>query len=112
MSALIQFPFNCDYCIKDSSLENKKSYLHISKRLFRKAQYKIFLDPRLATYVNTKTSLLDILIFSSIDDGMACEINFSYISMPQSKSWEGQQHFFTLKKRSGRFLITSAWSVP
>ncbi|MFN8265220.1 MAG: hypothetical protein U0T11_04080 [Chitinophagaceae bacterium] len=111
LSSLIKFPFNCDYCINDSSLNNPKPYLRISKKIFKKSQYKIFSDARLLITLNNN-NLLDILDFSTSDDGKSCVISFSYISIPASKSQGGQQHFFTLKKRGGRFLITSAWSVP
>jgi hypothetical protein len=43
--------------------------------------------------------------------GENCDLIFGYVSVEASKTWEGQQHFFTIAKVNGKFLITSAWTI-
>ena len=112
LTSLIKFSFNCDYCILDSAKEKNYDYLTVTKTLFEKRQYKIFFDPKLVGAVNKYPNLFDILSITTDGTGEQCDLNFGYASVEPSKDWEGQQHFFSIKKIKGKFLITSAWTVP
>ncbi|TWR23829.1 hypothetical protein FPZ42_18795 [Mucilaginibacter achroorhodeus] len=109
LSTLIKFPFTCDYCEIKTVNKTNGLYLKVTKKLFYQSQYKIFLDPKLQKIVN-KENILDILSVTS--ENNHCHYDFSYVSIKQSKDWEGQQHFFSLKKVNGKFVITSAWTIP
>ena len=112
LSSLIKFSFNCDYCILDSAKDKNYDYLKVTKKLFDKKQYKIFFDIKLKREINKHTTLLDILSITTDGTGKKCDLNFGYASVEPSKTWEGQQHFFTIVKSNGKFLITSTWTVP
>ena len=110
LASLVKFPFNCDYCIVDTTKEKDYDYLKVTKKLFDKGQYKIFFDNKLKKTVNNNVNLLDILFVAY--ENKECFYNFSYASVEPSKEWEGQQHFFSLQKINGKYFITSAWTVP
>ncbi|HEU5054104.1 MAG TPA: hypothetical protein VFT78_13385 [Hanamia sp.] len=112
LASLIKFPFNCDYCILDSAKNKSYDYLKVTKKLFDKKQFKIFFDPKLKKTINKYPTLFDILSITTDGTGRKCDLNFGYGSVEPSKTWEGQQHFFSIKKVNGKFLITSAWTVP
>ena len=111
LSSLIKFSFNCDYCILDSTKDKNYDYLKVTRKLFDKKQYKIFFDTKLRNTINKDSSLFNVL--SIITDGTRkiCYLNFGYASVEPSKTWEGQQHFFTIRKINKKFIITSAWTV-
>lgn len=109
LTTLIKFPFSCDYCVIDTGKERNSPYLKVTKRLFEKGQYKIFLDNKLKKLVNA-SYILDIL--STVSENNKCYYDFSYGSIEPSKITEGQQHFFSLNKINGEFVITSASTVP
>ena len=110
LAFLVKFPFNCDYCIRDTTKEKNYAYLKVTKKLFDKGQYKIFFDLKLKKTINKNANLLDILFVDY--ENKKCFYNFSYASVESSKEWEGQQHFFSLQKINGKYFITSAWTVP
>ena len=112
LSFLIKFPFNCDYCIFDSTKDKNYDYLKVTRKLFDNKQFKIFFDNKLKKTINKFPTLFDILSVTTDGTGKKCDFNFSYISVEPSKTWEGQQHFFSIGKINGKFLITSAWTVP
>ena len=109
LASYIKFPFKCDYCILDSTKE-KTNYLNVTKQMFKKKQYKIFLDSKLKKQLNKTKSILEILYVAF--ENKKCLLNFYYTSVDPSIQWEGQQHFFSLEKLNGKFLITGAWTVP
>ena len=78
--------------------------------MFDERQYKIFFDDKLIDRINKNINLLDILII--IEEEKTCRYTFWYNSVEPSKDWEGQQHFFTLQKIKGKFVIASTWTVP
>ena len=110
LSSLVKFPFNCDYCIVDTTKDKDYDYLKVTKNFFDKGQYKIFFDQKLKKTVNRNVSLLEILFVAF--ENKKYFYNFSYASVEPSKEWEGQQHFFSLNKINGKYFITSAWTVP
>lgn len=110
LASLVKFPFNCDYCEVDTTKPKDYDYLKVTKELFNKGQYKIFFDQRLKKTVKKNANLLDILYVSF--ENKKCYYNFSYASVEPSKKWEGQQHFFSLEKINGKYVITSVWTVP
>lgn len=112
LETFINFPFNCDYCIPGSGKEPNDDFFTVTKKLYNENQYKIFFDPKLKQTINKYSNLVDILSFTYDDTGKKCSLNFGYVSVEPSKDWEGQQRFFSLDKIHGKFLITSAWTVP
>ena len=112
LSSLIKFSFNCDYCILDSTKDKNYDYLKVTRKLFDKKQYKIFFDIKLKKTINKYSNLFGILSITTDGTGKLCDLNFGYASVQPSTTWEGQQHFFTIQKFNGKFLITSAWTVP
>ena len=112
LSSLIKFSFNCDYCIVGRANNKQNNYVKVTKKLFDKNQYKIFFEPKLKNTINKYSILFDILSITSDGTGKNCSLNFGYGSIGPSKDWEGQQHFFSLDKINGKFLITSAWTIP
>jgi len=112
LETFINLPFNCDYCIPGSGKETNVDLLKVTKKSFDQNQYKIFFDPKLKQTINKYSNLVDILSFTYDDTGKKCSLNFGYVSVEPSKDWEGQQHFFSLDKIHGKFLITSVWTVP
>lgn len=112
LSSLIKFSFNCDYCIVGTTNNKRNNYLKVTKKLFDKNQYKIFFDPKLKNTINKYPILFDILSIASDGTGKNCSFNFGYAAVEPSKNWEGQQHLFSLDKIKGKFLITSAYTIP
>jgi hypothetical protein len=112
LASLIRFSFNCDYCVLDSIKEKNYDYLKVSKKLFNRQQYAIFFDTKLKNTANRYDKLFDILSVSNDEAGKVCQLSFSYVSFERTNTWEGQQHFFTIKKVRQKFLITAAWTIP
>ena len=112
LSLLVQFPFNCDYCIQDSAKDKNYDYLKVTKELFEKKQYKIFFNIKLKKEINKQTALFDLLSITTDGTGKKCDLNFGYASVEPSSTWEGQQRLFSIAKKNGKFLITSAWTIP
>ena len=107
LSSLINFSFNCDYCIIDSTKDPNYEYLKVTRKLFDKKQHKIFFDKKLLNTINKYPRLFNLLSITTDGTGKICDLNFGYASVEPSKTWEGQQHFFTIRKINKKFLITS-----
>ena len=114
MKSLCSFPFNCDYCILDSSKSDDKPYHKITKALFDKSQYQIFFAPRLVQEVNKHSLPQDLFIFQPYFNtgDKKCSYSFSYISVEENAQHPGMQHFFDIQKIKGQFKIISTWTVP
>jgi hypothetical protein len=114
LSNLCRFPFNCDYCILDSTKTDDKPYHKITKSSFDESQYQIFFIPRLVQEVNKHSFPQDLFIFlpyfNTVDK--KCSYSFSYIAIDENAERPGMQHFFDIQKINGQFKIISAWTVP
>lgn len=112
LSFLIKFSLNCDYCIAGLANYKQNNYLKVTKKLFDKNKYKIFFEPKLKNTINKYPILFDILSITSDGTGKNYSFNFGYAAVEPSKDLEGQQYFLSLDKINGKFLITSAWTIP
>ena len=111
LSGLCHFPFNCDYCILDTSKPSNKHYIKVTKTLFDKSQYKIFFADRLIKEINRHNDIpISQPDFDSSDKRRYYSI--SYIAREENKQHPGQQHFFDIQKINGQFKIISAWTLP
>jgi len=108
LSSLIKFPIICDYC---QGLSSKQLYVKLSEKEFKEKYFEFFLDPKLMKRVNETQDIFSILVINK-DEAGKCGIDFGYNSIEHSETSEGQQHFFSLKKVKGKYLITSAWTMP
>ena len=114
LSNLCHFPFNCDYCVIDTTKENNRPYIKVTRASFDRSQYKIFFTERLIKEINRRRLPRDIFIFqpnfNTVDK--QCHYSFSYIARDENREHPGQQHFFDIEKIKGQFKITSAWTLP
>jgi hypothetical protein len=114
LANLCRFPFNCDYCVLDSNNSNDKPYIKVTKTLFGRSQYKIFLTERLIKEVNKHNLPDDISIFqpyyNTVDK--KCSFSFSYIVVEENMHHPGMQHFFDIQKVNNQFKIISTWTIP
>jgi hypothetical protein len=114
LANLCRFPFNCDYCILDSTALSDKPYIKVSKASFEKSQYKIFLNNNLVQEVNRRNMPEDLYIFqayyNSIDK--KCSFSFNYIAIEENEKHPGMQHYIDIQKINGRFKIISTWTIP
>ena len=114
LASLCRFPFNCDYCILDSTKSSDKPYHKVTKAAFDKSQYQIFFTSRLVKEVNKHNLPQDLFIFqpyfNTVDK--KCSYSFSYIAVDENAQHPGMQHFFDIQKIKGQFKIISVWTVP
>jgi len=114
LADICRFPFNCDYCILDSTKQNDRPYFKITKSSFDKSQYQIFFVPRLVREVNKHSLPEDLFIFqpyfNTVDK--KCSYIFGYVAVEENAQHPGMQHFFDIQKINGRFKIISTWTLP
>ncbi len=114
IESLCRFPFNCDYCVLDTTKQSNKPYYKITKAAFDTLQYQIFFTARLVKEVNKHSLLQDLFIFqpyfNTVDK--KCSYSFSYIAIDENPQHPGMQHFFDIQKIKGQFKIISTWTVP
>lgn len=114
LASLCRFPFNCDYCILDSTKSSDNPYHKVTKAAFDKSQYQIFFTKRLVKEVNKHKLPQDLFIFqpyfNTIDK--KCSYSFSCIALDENVQHSGMQHFFDIQEFKGQFKIISAWTVP
>jgi hypothetical protein len=114
LESLCRFPFTCDYCILDSTKENGKPYVKVTKSTFQKTQYQIFFVERLFKEVNKHNLPEDSFIlrpyYNTVDK--KCSYCFGYIALEENIQHPGMQHFFDIQKVNGQFKIISAWTIP
>lgn len=114
LATLCRFPFNCDYCIIDSTKQNQEPSTKVTKTSFDKSQYKIFFTDRLIKEVNKHSIPQDLYIFKSYYNTIdkKCAYNFNYLAVDENKQHSGMQYFFDIEKIKGEFEIISTWTVP
>ncbi len=114
LASLCRFPFNCDYCILDSTKQNVEPPIKVTKASFYKSQYKIFFTNRLIREVYKHDIPQDLYIFqpyyNTVDK--QCTYNFNYIAVDENRRYPGMQRFFDIEKINGQFKIISTWTVP
>jgi hypothetical protein len=114
LSTLINFPFNCDYCIIDSLHLSDEPFIKVAKKQFDTKQFKIFFEKKLVDYVNKYQLPKDISIltthYNTVDK--KCSFSFRYIAITENKQHPGRTEWFDIEKLNGEFKITSTWTLP
>jgi len=104
LAALVNFPFECDYCT-----EGVMGDVKITEKQFHSKQYKIFFTSKLQKEFDK--DILDIIEPNYGKLQKKCSYRFAYVSIDPSNGFEGQQIFFVVEKVGGQFKITSTWTV-
>lgn len=100
LSTLVQFPFNCNRCIIDTSHPTDEPSIRVTKKQFAKSQYKIFFENKLIDMVNKYHLPKDFFIFTSDYNTLnkKCSYSFNYISEIETKQHPGRQEWFDIQK--------------
>jgi hypothetical protein len=105
LASLFAFPITCTFCPHGA----EKEYATVTRKTLFRTQAQYFLTPNLK-------ELLQQDIYSLIGpDGEwkgTCTYALSYPVVKPTATFEGSQAFVTLQKRTGRYLVVSAWMVP
>jgi hypothetical protein len=114
LSSLCRFPFNCDYCILDTTHPSHKPFIKVTKTSFYKSQYKIFFAEKLIKEVNKYDFPKDIFIlkpyYNTYDK--KCSYSFGYPVLEENEQHPGLGHYFDIQKINGKFKIISSWTIP
>ena len=115
LAAVCHFPFTCSPCIVDTTIAHRDpNFVKVTKDLFDKKLYAIFLEEKLLAFVDKYPLQPDLDIFRPVIDAnrKATRYYFTYITVEENKQHPGRQIFVYLDKYHGQYKISATESIP